>query len=291
MTKLQWDRVGSRRYKTGVDHGVLYMPDLQGAYSDGVAWSGLVNVTESPSGAEPNKQYADNIEYLNLFSAEMFAATIEAFTYPDEFALYNGLAVPTPGVTIGQQPRKTFGFAYRTLLGDDVRSTDLGYELHLVYGAKASPSEQANTTVNDTPEAMNLSWSISTTPVIVDGMKPTSIVTINSTQVDPTILAAVETILYGSVGVDPAMPLPDVIISMFEAGVTIAHPTKPSFDGYDTITIPTVTGIAYYVADVVVPAGALTITEDTFVEARPTAGYVIGEGDDSDWAFDFVAGP
>jgi hypothetical protein len=183
MAELVWDAIGERIYETGVDHGVLYIPDEAGAYDDGVAWNGLVSVSETPTGAEPNAQYADNIKYLNLFSAEEFGATIEAFTYPDEFAQFDGLATPAPGVNVGQQRRGVFGLSYRSKIGNDVDGDDLGYKLHLVYGCQASPSEKAYNTINDTPEAITFSWDITTTPVAVSGLKPSSIITINSTEV------------------------------------------------------------------------------------------------------------
>lgn len=289
MSQLVWDEVGARTYETGVDHGVLYLPDSAGAYSDGVAWNGLTTVTESPSGAEPNAQYADNIKYLNLFSAEQFGATIEAFTYPDEFAQFDGLAIPSPGVSIGQQSRHGFGLSYRTKLGNDVDGDDLGYKIHLVYGCMASPSEKAYQTINDSPAAIAFSWAISTTPVTVPGMKPTSIITIDSTKVDPTTLAALEQILYGDSGVDPSLPLPGTVIAMFAGGVTSVTPTQPTFNsGTHTITIPTVTGITYYINDMPVAAGPVVITADTIVTARPNDGYALTQGTDDDWFYDYV---
>lgn len=288
MTKLMWDKVGERFFETGVDQGVLYLPDSAGNYVNGVAWNGLTNVTESPSGAEPNAQYADNIKYLNLFSAEDFAATLEAFTYPDEFQQFDGLAVPTRGVAVGQQPRKTFGLSYRTKIGNDLEGDDFAYKRHLVYGCKASPSEKAYGTTNDSPEPINFSWSLTTDLQPVTGHKPTAIVTIDSRYVDPTVLAALELMLHGDTGVDPILPLPDTVITMFSSGVTVVTPTQPTFDDVDTITIPTVTGVAYYVNDVEVPAGALVITEDTLVTARPEAGYVFTIGVDDDWFYVFA---
>lgn len=289
MTALTWDNVGERLYETGVDHGVLYIPDSQGNYVTGVAWNGLTNVSESPSGAEPNAQYADNIKYLNLFSAEEFGGTIEAFTYPDEFAQFDGLAVPTPGVLIGQQGRKTFGLCYRTKIGNDTEGDDYGYKLHLVYGCQASPSEKAYGTINDSPEAISFSWEITTTPVAVPNLKPSSTVVVDSTKVDPADLAALEQILYGAAGVDPMLPPPATVITMFSSGVTIVTPTQPTYDsGTDTITIPAVTGVSYYVDGVVVPAGPLVITEDTIVQAWPNSGYVFASGVDNDWAYDFA---
>lgn len=288
MAELVWDEVGQRFYETGVDHGVLYIPDSNGAYVNGVAWNGLVSVTESPTGAEPNAQYADNIKYLNLFSAEEFGATIEAFTYPDEFQQFDGLAIPTPGVAVGQQSRGVFGLSYRSKIGNDLDGEDHGYKLHLIYGAQASPSEKAYTTINDSPEPITFSWELTTTPVAVTGLKPTSIITINSNEVDPTVLASLEQILYGDVGVDPALPLPDTIITMFSGGVTVVTPSIPAFDDVDTITIPTVTGVTYYVDDAPVPSGALVITADTVVTARPNAGYVFTAGVDDDWFYEFA---
>lgn len=210
---LVWDQVGTKQYETGVDHGVLYPWDSTKqtpGYGDGVAWSGLTGVTESPSGAEPNKIYADNIEYLNLISAEEFGATIEAYSYPDEFAECDGSAQLTAGVTIGQQPRKMFGFSYRTKIGNDI-SDEAGYKIHLIYGAKAAPSERAYATVNDSPEAITFSWELSTTPVAVTGFKPTAHVEIDSTKTDASKLAAFEAILYGSGTAAARLPLPDEV--------------------------------------------------------------------------------
>ena len=219
MSKLVWDATGKRLYETGVNQGVLYPMDINGTYTVGVAWNGLTAVTESPSGAEASPLYADNIKYLNLISAEEFGATIEAYTYPDEFAVCDGSAELTPGVSVGQQARKTFGLCYKTLLGNDVDGADFGYKLHLVYGALAAPSEKAYATVNDSPEAITLSWEVSTSPVSVAGLKPTACLTIDSTKVDAAKLAALEDILYGkNATTDPVapatvarLPLPDEI--------------------------------------------------------------------------------
>lgn len=287
--KLVWDETGKRFYETGVDHGVLYLPDSQGAYVDGVSWNGLTTVTESPAGAEANAQYADNIKYLNLFSAETFGGTIEAFTYPDEFAPFDGLAIPSPGVVVGQQHRGTFGLCYRTRLGNDVEGEDFGYKLHLIYGCKASPSEKAYSTINDSPAPIAFSWAISTTPVAVPGLKPTSQITIDSTQVDADTLAALEDILYGTAGVDPSLPLPGTIIAMFAGGVTPVAANQPAYDvATDTITIPTVAGVTYYINDVPVPAGPVTITQDTVVTARANDGYVLTPGTDDDWFYNYT---
>lgn len=222
MSKLVWDKTGERLYETGVDHGVLYPIQTGGLYNKGVAWNGLTAVTESPSGAEASPNYADNIKYLNLMSAEEFGATIEAYTYPDEFAECDGSAEIATGVTIGQQARKVFGLSYRTVIGNDVDSNDHGYKLHLIYGALAAPSEKGYTTINDSPEAITFSWEVSTTPVNVTGFKPTACVIIDSTKVDADKLRALEEILYGKDptgpetedGVDPRLPLPDEIITL-----------------------------------------------------------------------------
>lgn len=216
--KLIWDQTGERFYETGVDHGVLY-PVKDGAYSAGVAWNGLTAVTESPSGAEASPIYADNIKYLNLVSAEEFGATIEAYTYPDEFAECDGSASIATGVYIGQQSRKTFGLSYRTVLGNDVDSNDYGYKLHLIYGALAAPSEKGYSTINDSPEAITFSWEVTTTPVNVAGFKPTACVTIDSTKADADKLAALEAILYGSEDAEARLPLPDEIVSIMGAVV------------------------------------------------------------------------
>jgi hypothetical protein len=215
MAPLTWDQVGEKVYETGVDHGVLYLPDDTGVYNTGFAWNGLTTVTESPSGAEPSAQYADNIKYLNLISAEEFGATVEAFTYPEEFGQCDGTALPSPGVAVGQQGRKMFGLSYRTEKGNDVDGTDFGYKLHLLYGCQAAPSEKAYATINDSPEAITFSWDVTTTPVPVTGYKPTSLIVVDSTVVDPADLAALEALLYGAGIVEPALPTPDAVIALF----------------------------------------------------------------------------
>ena len=216
MSKIVWDQTGERLYETGVNHGVLYIP-TSGVYSKGVAWNGLTAVTESPSGAESTALYADDIKYLNLMSAEEFACTIEAYTYPDEFAECDGSASLVAGVSIGQQPRKTFGLCYRTTVGNDTDSNAHGYKLHMVYGCLAAPSEKAYATINDSPEAITFSWEVSTTPVNVTGHKPTALLTIDSTKADPTKLAALEKILYGDTDAEPRLPLPDEIANLMAA--------------------------------------------------------------------------
>lgn len=214
--KIEWDKVGERYYETGVEKGVLYS-FKEGKYQNGVPWNGLTAVTESPSGAEPTALYADDIKYLNLMSNEDFAATIEAYTYPKEFEECDGSKEIAPGVTIGQQKRNTFGFSYVTKVGNDVDGSDHGYKLHLVYGCLASPSEKGHSTVNESPEAMTFSWSVSTTPVVVPGFKPTATVTIDSTTVKAEELAALEAILYGSEDAEPRMPLPEELIGIFKS--------------------------------------------------------------------------
>ena len=216
MSKIVWDETGKRLYETGVKQGVLYPIQNGGLYTKGVAWNGLTAVTESPSGAEASPQYADDIKYLNLVSAEEFGATIEAFTYPDEFAVCDGSIEIEPGVSVGQQSRKLFGLSYRTALGNDVDGTDHGYKLHLIYGALAAPSEKAYATINDSPEAITFSWEVTTTPVSVNGFKPTASLTIDSTKVDSAKLAALENILYGTVGVDARLPFPDEVATLFK---------------------------------------------------------------------------
>lgn len=217
MSKLVWDQTGQRFYETGVKNGVLYVQDATGAYPKGVAWNGLTAVTESPSGAEATPLYADDIKYLNLMSNEEFGATIEAYTYPDEFAECDGSATLATGVSIGQQKRKTFGLCYRTVLGNDIDSNDYGYKLHIIYGALAAPSEKAYATINDSPEAITFSWEVTTTPVAVTGFKPTASVVIDSTKVDEGKLAALEAILYGTDEEEAYLPLPDEIATLMKA--------------------------------------------------------------------------
>lgn len=214
MSKLTWDQAGDRLYETGVKNGVLYVLGEDGKYKTGVAWNGLTAVTESPSGAEATPLYADDIKYLNLMSNEEFGATIEAYTYPDEFAECDGSANIATGISIGQQSRKTFGFAYTTTLGNDLVGNDYGYKIHLVYGALAAPSEKAYATINDSPEAITFSWEISTTPVSVTGFKPTAHLEIDSTKVPAEKLAELEALLYGSSDKEATLPTPDEIMDL-----------------------------------------------------------------------------
>lgn len=222
MTKLKWDETGKRLYETGTKMGVLYPQNEDGSYPKGVAWNGLMSVTESPSGAEASALYADDAKYLELYSNEEFGFTIGAYTYPDEFAECDGSAELAPGVGIGQQPRKAFGLSYRTIIGNDTKGSDYGYKLHLVYGAKASPSERSYASVNDSPEALELSWECTTTPVPVTGHKPSAHIEIDSTKIDEKKLTKIEEMLYGKDGeagtaTEPKLPLPDEIIQILTA--------------------------------------------------------------------------
>lgn len=289
MPILTWDGVGERLYETGIDRGVLYLP-TNGVYDTGYAWNGLVSVTESPSGAEATPQYADNIKYLNLVSAEEFGATIEAFTYPDAFAQCDGTAQPSVGVSIGQQPRKSFGFSYRTKVGNDTGGADYGYKLHLVYGALAAPSEKAFNTVNDSPEAITFSWELTTTPVPVTGLKPTAILTVDSTKVPLANLQALEAALYGTAGTNARLPLPDEVVAMFAGAQTAVTPLAPTATTAGVITIPTVTGVTYRRADTnAVVTGTVTITtigQSVVIRATPASGlYKFNPNVDDDWAF------
>ena len=293
MAILTWDNVGERLYETGVDRGVLYQLDESGAYGDGVPWNGLTTVTESPAGAESNKQYADNIVYVNLISAEEFGGTIEAFTYPDEFGQNDGSSEPAAGVAIGQQGRRPFGLVYRTLQGNDIEGQEHGYKLHLIYGAQAAPSEKAYATVNDSPEAIAFSWEFSTTPINVNGLKPTSILTVDSTKSDPADLEALEDILFGTPGDDARLPTPDEVVALFTGGAvdvdlgTAAN--QPQYNsGTHVVTLPAVTGVQWKVNGVNRSPGAqpaLTTGQTAEVQAVAQAGYNL-EGDD-EWTFDY----
>lgn len=294
MTKLAWDKTGERRYETGVDRGVLYIPNALGVYDHGYAWNGLTAVTESPSGAESNKQYADNQVYVNLVSAEEFGGTIEAFTYPDEWEQCDGSASPQTGISVGQQTRKTFGLCYRTLVGNDLEGQDHGYKLHLVYGALASPSEKAYATINDSPEAMTLSWEFTTTPYDVgttggNTYKPISTITIDSTKVSASALANLEDLLYGTAGTDASLPTPAAVLALFAGTVTEVMPVAPTYNSSThVITIPTVTGVIYMIDGEVV-TGTVTITANTVVNAIPAPGYKFPAVADDDWFFNYTA--
>ena len=214
MSKIVWDAVGDHIFETGVRNGVLYLKNTEGVYDNGVAWNGLTSVSESPEGAEPTDLYADDIKYLSLMSAENFKATIEAYTYPVEFEECDGSATIAKGVVIGQQSRKPFGLCYRTSIGNDTDGNEHGYKLHIVYGCQASPSEKQYSTINDSPDAVTFSWEVSTTPVNVNGKKPTATLTIDSTKADKSKLTALEAILYGSEQDEPRLPLPDEIVTL-----------------------------------------------------------------------------
>lgn len=237
--KLVWDQVGERLYETGVRNGILFVLNNNGTYPLGVAWNGLTALTESPSGAEETPLYANDGKYLSLMSAEEFAGTIEAYTYPDEFGVCDGSAEIAPGIIVGQQNRKSFGLAYRTALGNDIEGSEFGYKLHLIYGGKIAPSEKGYTTINDSPEAITFSWAMSTTPVSVTGHKSTSTVTLDSTKVDPAKLTILETILQGSEGIDPRLPLPDEIAALFaeDAPSAIALSTSLPADAATAVVV------------------------------------------------------
>ena len=218
MAKLEWDKTGERFYETGISHGVVYPQATGGTYPKGAAWNGLTAVTESPSGAEPSPLYADNIKYLNLMSVEEFGFSIEAYTYPKEFAECNGEGELAAGVKIGQQKRKAFGMSYRSIIGNDTDGDSHGYKLHLVYGALAAPSEMAHNTVNDSPEAATMSWECSTTPVSVAGFQPTSHLVVDSTTVEEDKLKALEKILYGDADKEARLPLPNEVLTIINSG-------------------------------------------------------------------------
>lgn len=238
MAKIVWDRAGERFYETGTDHGVLYPVATGGKYGAGVPWNGLTAVTESPSGAEPTSLYADNIKYLTMMSAEEFGATLEAYTYPPEFEQCDGTIAIAKGVTIGQQERRGFGLSYRTRVGNDLEGDDYGYKLHLVYGCKASPSEKSYATKNDSPEAITFSWSLTTTPVSMDGMEPTATITIDSRYANATDLASLENILYGDESNEPRLPMPDevaTIMTTTKEPVDVTDVTVAALEGSESV--------------------------------------------------------
>lgn len=261
----------------------------------GVAWNGLTTVTEEPSGADAKPQYADNIKYLNLIATEIFGATIEAFTYPVEFEQNDGTAIPTAGVTVGQQPRKPFGFCYKTLKGNDTEGNAFGYKLHLVWNAQAAPSKKAYATVNDAPAPIAFAWTVSTTPVTIGTVlgvpyAPTASMTIDSTQVDPAKLATLESYLYGTVSDDPTLPSPAQVIAIMASALTSATPAAPTYNSStDIITIPSTTGVEYYIDGVLVPAGAFgPITANKLVKAKPAVGYSFPAETQTQWGIIFA---
>lgn len=275
--KINWDATGEKFYETGVDHGVLYPQANNGTYPKGVAWNGLTGVTESPSGADKNDVYADNIKYLTLRSAEDFGATVTCYTYPDEWEECDGSRIPVAGVRIGQQPRKAFGMSYRTLLGNDIQGTEYGYKLHIIWGATASPSERAYSTVNDSPEAIEFSYEIATTPTPISGYKPIANMTIDSTKVAADRLAALEQVLYGVAGgADGYLPTPDEVIAILGAS---SDPSVTVIPSRATLTV----GETKALTAQVVPANATvtwtsnatsyaTVDEDTGVVTAVDAG-------------------
>lgn len=290
MSVLQWDQTGEKVYENGVEKGVFYTVNGAGAYNNGYAWNGLVSVTESPSGAEVNKQYADNRVYASLRSAEEFGATVEAFTYPREsIPALDGAATPTPGVALGQQGRPTFGMSYVSKIGNDL-DPDAGEKIHLIYGASANPSEKAYTTVNDSPEAATFSWELTTSPVGVGTIggteyKPLATITIDTTKEDPDAVATLREFLYGTAGTDPSLPSPAAVVALFSGAVLTATPTEPTYDNTTNVmTVPTITGVAYYMDDELLAPGAQpAFTTNHMVEARPAVGYKFPANIDTDW--------
>jgi len=283
MTKVKWHEAGEKRFETGVSHGVLFVRDETGGYLNGVAWNGLTSVNESPSGAEPNKSYADNVVYAVLTSAEEYSATVEAYAYPREFAECDGTRAAAAGVFIGQQPRKTFGMSYETLIGNDL-SPKAGKKIHLIYGAQAAPSEKSHETVNDSPEPGTFSWELTTTPVQVEGFEPAATLEIDSTLVTAEDWAELTDILYGTEGSDPRLPSIEEVIAIFEGStVTVTNITKPTQAG-NVVTIPNTTGVDYKIDGKKV-TGTYTLTETKLVKAYPQIGYKFDPNRDTDWEF------
>ena len=216
MAKLVFNGVGDRLFETGVKKGVLYVMGDEGQYENGVVWNGLTAVTEKPTGAETTNLYADDVKYVVIYGAEEFEATIEAYTYPEEFEQCDGSAVLQEGVNVGQQTRKTFAFCYTTSLGNDTQGQDFGYKIHIIYGCKAKPSEKSYSTINDSPEAVTFSWDVSTVPVPVEGMNPTATMVIDSTRVESNKLQLLEEVLYGTSVEDARLPLPDEVKTLLQ---------------------------------------------------------------------------
>jgi hypothetical protein len=290
MTALTWDNIGEKIFEAGVEKGVLYKQNAQGVYNTGFAWNGLSAVNESPSGAEANKQYANNKVYANITSAEEFSGSLEAFTYPAAFAECDGYAELTPGVSIGQQRRVPFGLSYKTKIGNDLAELDFGYKLHLIYGAKAAPSERNYTTINESPEAMALSWELTTEPVAVAGKRPTATLVIDSTKVSAAKLADLENVLYGTAGTDPRLPLPDEVATIIGTNLVVtALPTAPAYNNTTKVlTIPTITGVDYYVdGQKKANAATVTLTKNAMVTALPQSGYKFPDPSDDDWLIVF----
>lgn len=298
MTKLAWDQTGQRRYKNGVDHGVIYLRDEDGNYVESEVWNGLTTVTESPSGAESNKQYADNMVYVNIKSAEEYAATIEALYFPDLFRRCDGTAEPEPGVFIGQQTRESFGFSYRNFIGNDLTDQE-GEEIHLVYGADAAPSEITHNTINDSPEAGAFSWEVTSLPHEVGTVggveyRPTAHITLDSTKIDPAKLATLKDIIYGTESDEPRLPFPSEVFAIVGAGQTdvdlVDQDNQPAYDDVThVITLPAVTGVQWSVNDEDVASGAqpaLAVDEIAEVRARATSQSYNLVGDDY-WVYEY----
>ena len=285
MAQLEWDKVGERQFESGVDHGVLYIRDNAGQYTDAHVWNGLTKVGESPEGGEATESYADNIPYIRMVSVEKFNGTIEAFSSPIAFDACDGTREVATGVIIGQQERATFGFAYRTKVGNDIAGQDAAYKIHLVYGALAKPSARDYNTINESPEATPLSWEFTTSPVPVTGAKPTATVSFRSDEVPATELAELEDILFGTASTMPRLPLPDEIIALVGGGTIPATATAPTFNGTDTVTIPVVTGVVYQVSGSPV-TGTIDLdpAETVTVTAVAGAGYSLTPGTHS-WNF------
>jgi hypothetical protein len=288
---LAFDDVGKKLFEAGVDHAVLYpLNPSSSLYDDGFAWNGITAVNEKPTGASPNPTYADNLKYSNLLSLEVFEATITAYTYPDKFSACDGSAEPVPGLLVNQQGRQSFGLSYRTKIGNDVNQ-DLGFRYHLVYGALASPSEKDYTTLNDSPAPVEFSWDMTCTPVNYTAGKPTSLITLDSTLVDATALTTLLNFLYGTAGTAPSLPLPDSVAALFTGTITFVTLTAPTFDGAHTITIPSQTGVKYYVDGVLHAAGTQVLTsgQKKVVSARLDPGYAFNTPVVTSWLFTFVS--
>ena len=291
MTALVFDAAGEHKFETGVDKGVLYLLNTEtGLYDSGFAWNGLTEVKEKPGGAAANPQYADNIKYVVLYSTETFDLEVDALTYPDEFGQCDGTVSPEAGVSVGQQGRAVFGLSYRTKIGND-SDPNAGYKLHMVYGLQASPSERDYATVNDNPAPIAFSWACSSVPVTVSSLLPTSLITIDSTTVDSTALTNLENDLYGTGGSNPILPLPDTLLALFAGSVTDITLTAPTFDGAHTITIPSETGVKYYVDGVLHSSGTqlLTTGQKKVVTAVAQPGYVFNTPFVDRWMFTFVS--
>ena len=299
MALLTWDNINERYYETGVDRGVLYIPNAGGFYTTGYAWNGLTTVTETPTGAEATPMYADNIKYLNLLSVEELEGTIEAMTYPAQFAACDGTAQLSTavGAFVGQQTRTPFGLSFRTRLGNDSKGDDFGYKLHLIYGCLASPSERAYATINDSPEAITFSWTFTTTGVpMPGGLKNSSLITIDSTKATSAGLTALENVLYGASG-EPELPTPAQVVTILgqtnpQTVVTTVAPTFAASTGVITLPSPAITGVSYYRADnMSAPIATATTTIATAgaslrIIAKPSSSsYVFSAGSDEDWVF------